>query len=62
MADQSSPAATLEELERLLENDENYCRMLATQQNQAASNSASSTTTTPGPLDTAFLNVRTMCF
>lgn len=64
MADQSSPGATLEELEQLLENDENYCRMLAAQQNPAASESASSTTTptTPGPLDTAFLNVRTMCF
>ena len=65
MADPSSAGATLEELEQLLENDENYCRMLATQQNQAASHSASSTTTpttTPGPLDTAFLNVRMMFF
>ena len=84
MADQSSEDNGLEELERLLENEENYCRMLALQRNQpggigiepaslslclsrfyfegATSDSASSTTTTPGPLDTAFLNVGTICF
>lgn len=38
MADQSTDNRTLqmEELDRVLENDENYCRMLASQRNQAA--------------------------
>ena len=36
MADRSSQNAALEDFVRLLENDENYCRMLALQQNQDA--------------------------
>ncbi len=35
MAERSSPDTGLEQLEILLENEENYCRMLALQQNQA---------------------------
>ena len=83
MAERSSPDTGLEQLEILLENEENYCRMLALQRNQAGgtvietaslflcwsrlylkgtgNDSASSTTTTPDPLDTAFLNVSTIC-
>jgi hypothetical protein len=82
MVDRASQDTALEDLERLLENDENYCRMLALQQNQAASTaietsslslvlscllieaasgSASSAATTPSLLDTAFLNVSTIC-
>ena len=83
MAERSCPDTGLEQLEILLENEENYCRMLALQRIQAGgtvietsalflywsrfflkgagNDSASSTTTTPGPLDTAFLNVSTIC-
>ena len=36
MAERSSQDIASEDLDRLLENDENYCRMLTLQQNQAA--------------------------
>jgi hypothetical protein len=57
MAGDWSHNATFDEVVELMENEESYVRIFGLPHSE----SVSSTATTPGLLDTAFLNASTLC-